>query len=194
MPSPADLPGLVFDYGRRQFTVVPEYGGQELQAKPPPAPAQPLYLHVGGERYRLVQFHFHHPCEHCRDRAVGSMELHLVHQNDLGEVAVVGVPVVEGAENAAFRAFVETIPPTGPPGGVADLDPLALLPPPAGRGYFRYAGSLTTPACAEGVRWHVLGQPVEVAKGDIDRFRGRYPYTARTLQEREGRPLLRSRD
>jgi len=190
--EPADLPRLGFDYRRTRFTVVEAYGGQELQAQAPQDAAERLYLLVGGESYRLVQFHFHTPCEHCRDQRQFSMELHLVHWNDLGEVAVVGVFLVEGAPNAAFQAFVETIPETGRPGGVAELQPLDLLP--ARRGYVRYAGSLTTPACAEGVRWHVLQEPITVSEDQIRRFRSRYPYTARPLQDREGRPLLRSRD
>jgi carbonic anhydrase len=189
--EPADLPRLGFDYRRTRFTVAEAYGGQELQAQAPQDAAERMYLLVGGETYRLVQFHFHTPCEHC-ERQEYPLELHLVHHNDLGEVAVVGVLLEEGAPNAAFQAFVETIPPTGTPGGVAELQPLDLLPPR--RGYVRYAGSLTTPACAEGVRWHVLQERITVSGEQIARFRSRYPYTARPLQSREGRPLLRSRD
>ena len=98
-----------------------------------------------------------------------------------------------GEPNAAFQAFVETIPEeAGEPGGVAELDPLALLP--ARRGYVRYAGSLTTPACAEGVRWHVLAERITVSWEQMQRFQRRYRNTARPLQQREGRPLLRSSD
>ena len=96
--------------------------------------------------------------------------------------------------NAAFQAFLEAMPEPGRPPGTIEIDPLALLP--ARRGYFRYAGSLTTPACAEGVRWHVLMEPITVSAEQITRFRARYPHTARPPQKRdpEARPLLRSRD
>jgi carbonic anhydrase len=193
---PDNLPGLVFDYRPTrptQFTVEPMYFGQELQAKAPQDDERRLYLRVGSERYHLVQFHFHTPCEHCRDRSERWMELHLVHQNDSGETAVVGVLMEDGgARNAAFQAFVETIPPTGTPGGIAELQPLDLLP--SARDYFYYDGSLTTPACAEGVLWHVLREPISVSSDQMTRFRSRYPHTARPLQTRGDRTVLRSRN
>lgn len=193
--QPADLPRLVFDeYGETGFNVVEMYWGQELQAQAPPG-AQ-LYLQVGSEvgspKYRLAQFHFHNPCEHCAEpRPERELELHLVHLNASGVVeAVVGVRVSGGGgANAAFQAFLDKIPP--PPGGVATLDPRALLPPEP-RGYYHYQGSLTTPACSQGVRWYVLKQAIRVSDDQIDRFRSRYRYTARPLQRQ--RPVLQSRD
>jgi carbonic anhydrase len=191
--QPADLPRLGFDYRRTRFTVVEVYGGNELQAQAPQErAAERLYLLVGGESYRLVQFHFHTPSEHHLEGQEFPLELHILHANDLNELAVVGVFLREGSPNAAFQAFLDTIPEVGKPGGTAEVQPLDLLP--ARRGYFRYAGSLTTPACAEGVRWHVLQEPITASAEQIARFRARYPHTARPLQKQADRVLLRSRD
>ncbi|HEX5757994.1 MAG TPA: carbonic anhydrase family protein, partial [Thermoanaerobaculia bacterium] len=142
--------------------------------------------------YRLIQFHFHTPCEHCADRPKFSMELHLVHKNDDGETAVVGVRLDPDGPNATFQAFLETIPDSGRPGGVAALDPRDLLPEKLG--YVHYPGSLTTPACNEGVLWHVLAERITVSEDQMKRFQRRYPKTARPLQQRGDRLPQRSRD
>lgn len=191
--EPAALPKLQFKYGETVFKVVEMYWGQELQAQVQAA-TKPPYLQVGddeNERYPLVQFHFHNPCEHCPEpRPERELELHLVHHNASGVVeAVVGVRFTGGgSENAAFKAFLAAA-----PGGVATLDPRALLPPEP-HGYYHYEGSLTTPACTEGMRWHVLKQPMTVSNDQIKDFQSRYQDTARRLQDREGRPVSQSRD
>jgi carbonic anhydrase len=54
---------------------------------------------------------------------------------------------------------------------------------------FRYAGSLTTPPCSEGIRWNVADSHVELSRRQIRRVRsiGR---SARPLQPRNGRDLI----
>lgn len=47
----------------------------------------------------------------------------------------------------------------------AGIDPNALLP--AKRNYYSYAGSLTTPPCAETVAWMLLAEPIQVAEADM---------------------------
>ncbi|SCN04453.1 Protein of unknown function [Bacillus wiedmannii] len=51
------------------------------------------YLTLGGNRYTLKQFHFHTPSEHQFEGKYADMELHLVHQNDQGQLAVVGIMI-----------------------------------------------------------------------------------------------------
>ena len=50
----------------------------------------------------------------------------------------------------------------------APLDPSSLLP--ALRSTYRYAGSLTTPPCTEGVSWNVMAQPISMSKAQIDKL------------------------
>jgi len=45
---------------------------------------------VHGKSYKLVQFHFHTPSEHLIDGKPYEMEMHLVHVNEAGQIAVLG--------------------------------------------------------------------------------------------------------
>jgi len=47
-------------------------------------------LSIKGRTYKLVQFHFHTPSEHTVDAKQYDMEMHLVHANEKGELAVLG--------------------------------------------------------------------------------------------------------
>src|SRR4051794_9668848 len=48
-------------------------------------------LRLDGDRYELVQFHFHAPSEHAVNGRLADVEAHLVHSNAAGRLAVVGV-------------------------------------------------------------------------------------------------------
>ena len=76
---------------------------------------------------------------------------------------------------------------------VADpLNPESLLPPPDRRGFWRYAGSLTTPPCAETVTWTVLKTPIFIGAAQIEKFREMFPMNARPIQPLGRRFLLQS--
>jgi carbonic anhydrase len=82
------------------------------------------------------------------------METHFVHQDAGGELAVVGVLHAIGAENAALAPALAGLEASvGEEIALPAMDPSAFLP--ADHAMYRYAGSLTTPPCSEGVRWHV---------------------------------------
>jgi carbonic anhydrase len=121
----------------------------------------------GGGNYRLVQFHFHRPSEHTINGASFPMEVHFVHQNAAGALAVVGVLMTAGRPNKAFTTIVLTMPNREGPPEKADpkIDPNAFLP--AKRSYYRYSGSLTTPPCSETVDWLLLTDPIQVAEADV---------------------------
>jgi carbonic anhydrase len=63
---------------------------------------------------------------------------------------------------------------------------------PFAGGYVRYAGSLTTPPCAETVAWMVLVRPIEVAASDIEAFAKLYSDNSRPVQKLNRRFLLGS--
>ena len=48
-------------------------------------------LQIGGDRYGLVQYHFHAPSEHAVNGRRAAVEAHFVHTNAQGATAVVGV-------------------------------------------------------------------------------------------------------
>ena len=115
--------------------------------------------------YQLLQFHFHAPSEHTINGTQYDAEVHIVHQNVLGQYAVVGVLLSQSATapSGIFDQILKTTPAsvsTGTLDGVV-LNANSLLP--QDQDYFTYAGSLTTPPCTEGVRWFVMKTPVQVS-------------------------------
>jgi carbonic anhydrase len=149
-------------------------------------------LSLGDVKYRLLQLHFHRPSEHTIAGKGFAMEAHFVHRAESGTLAVVGVLMVPGKPNAAFSRIVKTMPAMEGPAVKADttVNPNALLP--RRLGYYCYAGSLTTPPCAEVVEWLVLTDPIEISAPDIAAFAKLYPMNARPVQKDNRRYVLRS--
>ena len=148
-------------------------------------------LTVGGSAYQLVQYHFHAPSEHSVNGKQFPMEMHLVHTNADGQLAVIGVLMVEGAHNAAFDPIWANLPVTK---GVENhlehvkVDVDALLP--TARTTYRYDGSLTTPPCSEGVKWFVMTTPIALSKAQIGAFTALFHGNNRPVQPLNGRPVL----
>lgn len=145
---------------------------------------------IGGEKFDLLQFHFHTPSEHALDGKRTAMEVHFVHKHASGRLAVVGVFLVAGKALPALTELLKTAPREE---GGADLakaiDPASFLP--GKRGFYRYEGSLTTPPCSETVDWNVFDTPVTVAAADIEAFKKAFPMNARPLQSINRRFLLK---
>ncbi len=97
-----------------------------------------------------------------------------------------------GKANPAFAKIVQTMPAAEGPAVKADaaINPNALLP--GKRNYYSYAGSLTTPPCAETVAWMLLAEPIQVAEADVAAFAKLYPMNARPVQKDFRRFVLRS--
>ena len=149
-------------------------------------------LRVGTDTYALKQFHMHTPSEHTVEGKAYAMELHLVHRNDAGQLAVVGVLFERGATNAFLETFWRHLPAASNDrhsDPSVQLDIRGLLP--ASSACFAYEGSLTTPPCTEGVRWLVLETPVQLAPAQLDAFRAIYAHNARPVQPRNDRAISR---
>ncbi len=147
---------------------------------------------ISGEAFELLQFHFHHPSEHLLAGKPFELELHFVHKSAAGRLAVLGVFIRLGQENAALAPIWAAMPDQAgePVTAGATIDPAALLP--LGRQYFRYHGSLTTPPCSEGVLWTVYTDPIEASADQIRRFAALFPVNARPVQPLNSRFLLES--
>ena len=144
---------------------------------------------IDGVPFTLLQFHFHTPSEHTLGGAAYPMEYHLVHRNEAGELAVVGVMVQWGEENQTLKAIFDQLPDNGATvEGTHPLDPAELLPP--NRTMVRYNGSLTTPPCSEKVRWHVMLTPMQLSKLQVARFVARHPDSARPVQDANDRSVV----
>ena len=180
-PLARTLPELQFAYGDREMTVVDT--GHDVMAVLGPGGSSALT--VGGRTYQLAQFHFHEPSEHKVAGRGAPMEVHFVHADQGGELTVVGVLMQKGERPNPAIAKVLTALSTGQP---VRMDPSDLLP--ADRSYFGYAGSLTTPPCTEGVRWHVLRGTIELSQDQIDTFKKYHAGNARPVQHPNGRVVL----
>ncbi|XP_054718230.1 carbonic anhydrase 2-like [Uloborus diversus] len=138
-------------------------------------------IRANGDTFSLAQFHFHwgdiyyRGSEHTLNNMRYAMELHLVHANSRNELAVVGVfmqelqmdnralkPIVDSLSNVKYKNDNTELP--------SGLVLNSLLPRNSGS-FFRYNGSLTTPACSEGVTWSVLRSPISIGKNQITLFR-----------------------
>lgn len=178
-----DLVDIAFNYGSTQLNIL--NNGHTIQVTADPG-SSITYNEV---QFNLAQFHFHNPSEHEIDSAAAPMEIHFVHANDAGDLAVVGVMLVEGAENEAFAGVFSNLPAEeGETPMAITVDLGALLP--ADRHFFTYGGSLTTPPCSENVRWLLLDVPVELSHEQIEAFAAIFEGNARPVQERHDRDLF----
>ena len=191
--SPVDIPAnaptnpadLAFRYQPSKLNIL--NNGHTVQVAYDPGST----LTVDGQTYTLAQFHFHLPSEHTLAAQPYAMELHLVHQNAQGGLAVVGILLKSGAENKALAPVwanapkQETAVATVAGAMVNAADFL-----PATRTYWRYNGSLTTPPCSEGVKWHVLTTPVEVSPDQLAAYKSILAVSNRPVQPLLGRSFL----
>ncbi|MEJ2467727.1 MAG: carbonic anhydrase family protein [Campylobacterales bacterium] len=134
-------------------------------------------IELHGEKFRLLQFHFHGKSEHTVDGKRYDMVAHFVHQNpETKQLAVVAVFFTEGKNNPVLDNILGNI------GRETRIDPQDLLPGDT-QHYYHYIGSLTTPPCSENVQWYLLKKPVEASKDQIDAFRKYYVDNERPVQE-----------
>jgi len=164
------------------FAATISHTGHTIEIDPLDAKNVDSFLELSGQRYRFLQFHFHHPSEHALAGNRWPLEVHFVHQSVANNgLAVVAVLFRPGRANDALEQVFSRMP--GKPGTVAlksTLDMSQFLPRSAVT--YRYAGSLTTPPCSEIVNWVVFRDPIEASVGQIDSFARLFPMNARPLQ------------
>ncbi|MCF6214996.1 MAG: carbonic anhydrase family protein [Emcibacter sp.] len=139
-------------------------------------------LQSEGAEYDLLQFHFHSPSEHTLEGKSFPLEVHFVHKAQNGTLAVVGVMFEEGAENAELAKIWKNMPEKANEVITSDVTVNAGNLLPVDQTVIRYAGSLTTPPCSEGVKWHVMTSPIEVSKEQVEKFLSTVPANNRPLQ------------
>ena len=175
------------------------------------------YIEINGQKYELLQFHFHAPSEHRIDGDDYPMELHLVHvlsesskdkahAEDKAELkpvqlAVVGVMIKEGKmPNKIIEELGHANILTSEPGDdpynvlVKEFRADDFLPPEGERSYYRYHGSLTTPPCSENVLWTVMEKPIYFSKTQINIFTSLYKGNRRPIQGAFHRLIMRYSD
>ena len=146
---------------------------------------------VSGRAHQLVQYHFHAPSEHTVNGLQFPMEMHLVHTNAEGQLAVIGVLIIEGPHNAAFDPIWANLPATKDVEHHLEhikVDVDALLP--SASTAYRYEGSLTMPPCSEGVKWFVMTTPIALSQVQIAAFTTLFHGNNRPVQPLNGRPAV----
>ncbi len=174
---------ILFVYGPSRATVVDN--GHTLQVGF--APGNSIF--IDGHRYDLVQFHVHTPSEHTIAGDRFPLEVHLVHKDKDGKLAVIGVLYDAGAPSPVLAALWRKWPAKQnqeKPLSKA-FDPSALLP--ENRSVYRYEGSLTTPPCSEGVVWNVMRRTKTDSSAQLDSLKKRYPMNSRPVASSEGREV-----
>jgi carbonic anhydrase len=182
----ADLSTLDFNYSSVPLNLLND--GHTIQV--PYAPGS--YITFDDQRYDLLQFHFHSPSEHAIENKFWDAELHLVHQNNSGDLAVIAVLLKEEDTDSptdAFDKISESLPAsqgnkirTG-----KTINAQNLLP--RQKTTYRYSGSLTTPPCSESVTWLVMSEPVSLPTAQMAQYKKLLNHNNRPLQLREKRTV-----
>lgn len=178
-----DLPKLKIAYAPTTLHVV--NSGQGLGVV-----YDPGSKFMSGETvYDLMQFNFEAPSENYVNGAPYAMEMQLMHHNEAGEIAVLSVMMKLGAANPAIQSIWDNIPAAGGRTDREDvtLDMAALLP--ENGEYYTFTGSLTAPPCTEGVKWHVLKEPIEISLEQLNAFQSVYGGEPRPVQPLNGRVI-----
>ena len=185
----ADGPGppLSFAYGSPAAEI--ENDGRLVQAHYEEGNA----IDLGGRAHRLKSLHAHVPSEHTIDGESFALELHMVHVDAAGELAVVSLLYQNGAADPAIQTLIDAAPATGETADThGRLDP--SLYPPSNLGYYRYTGSKTTPPCNGPVDWLVMAEAGTVSveqAHQVSALTGGVP-TNRPLQPLGGREITRT--
>ena len=126
-------------------------------------------LTVGQRTFALKSAHFHSPSEHLIDGASFAAEMHLVHADADGNLAVVGLLFRSGTPSPVAQEILDAAPAVGDT-VVKDFTLNSRGYVPDELGYYRYDGSKTTPPCDEPVDWYVMREPKSISPEQVDKL------------------------
>ncbi|WP_296406102.1 carbonic anhydrase family protein [Psychrobacter sp.] len=145
---------------------------------------------IDGESYNLIQFHYHIPSEHQISGINYPGELHFVHANKQGELAVIGVMVNPTSMNntSLHSLFLNGFDDISSHKSVVNGFDLSTLLP-TDTEFYNYSGSLTTPPCSEHVKWFVASKPLSISQQEIQSMKQLYDGNNRPIQPIENREV-----
>ena len=124
---------------------------------------------VGSRMFNLTTAHYHAPSEHLIDGIGFSAEMHFVHEDNEGNLAVVAVLLELGDRNTVIEGLL---------GSDSAQDPYEANPSlhsrllkPNSRGHYHYVGSTTTPPCIEPVEWYVMAEKATISVDQLSALR-----------------------
>ena len=147
------------------------------------------YIELEGVRYNLEQFHFHAPSEHMVGGEHAALEVHFVHKDAQGNLAVIGVLFQEGSDSLDLLSMAEALDKMDTPelNSPVAFNAADLLPPD--QTSFRYSGSLTTPPGSEGVTWLVMVEQPTLTEQQITAFTSIFDDNNRPVQPLNDREI-----
>lgn len=180
-----NLPDLIFNYSVFPVTIIDN--GHTIQVNTKTHDADNT-LTFNNNTYKLKQFHFHAKSEHTINAKHAAMEMHLVHANDYGAIVVVGLFIDEDTIanpliNTVWDAFPNETEHEEEKTTTVNVNSVI----PAGKGYYNYIGSLTTPPCTMGLQWIVMKEHIKLSAAQIQKFRAKYDHNYRPTQVLNGR-------
>ncbi|MCF6410773.1 carbonic anhydrase [Pseudalkalibacillus salsuginis] len=180
---------IQIQYEPTPFTLV--NNGHTVQAN---AKTESNSILVEGNKYKLAQFHFHTPSEHQFNGQHYDMELHLVHKDANGKIAVLGVMIQEGEKSEKLASIWDVLPKEETREGIPVKEPIDLQGIlPQDQRSFHYNGSLTTPPCTEEVKWVIFEEPIEMSKEQIQAFQQIFPDNHRPVQSSNDREIYETK-
>ena len=180
--------GKQIKYEPATFTLL--NNGHTIQAN---ATTENNSIVVEGKEYKLSEFHFHTPSEHQLNGQNYDLEIHFVHKDKSGKLAVLGVMIQEGRKNKALATVWDRLPNETNEKAASEKYQIhlqALLP--QNQTSFHYDGSLTTPPCTEEVKWIVFEQPIEMSKEQIKAFQQIFTDNHRPIQPLNEREISKN--
>lgn len=192
MQSPIDIrPPFVTERGkpitvRYQTTpVTVKNSGHDFRV----LPKESNSISFDGVEATLDNVHFHTPAEHIiNGRLPLAGEIHFVHKDANGKVFVIAVLLqLAAGDNDKLQPIIRELP-IHLCGSKDATIPLAALLPKTITSYYRYVGSLTTPACDGDVTFLVLPSPMPISERQRNVLRT-FGNNARPLQARHDRPI-----
>ena len=120
-------------------------------------------IFMSGNTFNLINIHFHSPSEHTRNGVSYPLEVHLVHSDTQGNLAVVSVLFNIGAYNEGVDQVMKGV----REGTKSNVFTGFFV---GNSGYCTYDGSLTTPPCSEGVKWILTERIAQVSQMQINQY------------------------
>jgi len=148
-------------------------------------------LKVEDRSFELKQFHFHSPSENTIEGKSFPMEMHLVHSDESGALAVLALLFEVSDENSVIESIWSKMPQSINEPIMLDVRVNAMDLLPENKAYYRFDGSLTTPPCSEGVTWLVFKEPTSVSSDQVELFLNEIGHpNARPIQDLNGRLVI----
>ncbi|CUS08688.1 unnamed protein product [Tuber aestivum] len=153
---------------------------------------------LGGEVYKLSQFHFHLSSEHRLRHESFPLEVHFVHTklDDENKLAVVGIffdLVDTGSGDALLQSIYPKLDGLQKPkhsrrgeqekhGDSFEVQMHSINNIVDNSHIRSYPGSLTTPPCSEGVSWYVVEEPLAVTVKQFNKMKKIMKFNSRITQ------------